>query len=53
MPPEQGHSSVDRVGRYSDLVGCVLARLAVGALTSILEPQGAVPQSLTILGGLF
>ena len=61
-----GHTSVGRVGRYMDLAGYVLDRcqsvntvwhkfrladIHVGRFeTGILEPQGAVPQVLTLLG---
>ena len=52
-------SSISRVGRYTDLAGCVLVPLAVRlagihigrAETSILEPQGPSLQALTLFGG--
>ena len=51
-----GHTSVGGVGRFTDLVRCVLARLTGRsrfALTGNLEPQGAVPtpKALTLHGG--
>ena len=54
MPPELGHTSVDCVGRYTNLVGCILTRLAVSqgapwlASSSLRKPS---LQALTLLRG--